>query len=102
MIFDFDFYFQLGPSKTEEETEGAEEEETLEKWRLARMEKEKWMQEFKKKQSRKRGYEEVEEDMAGAMENDTQFFQMAEKTLMRMTSKDDTVVNSPDVTESVA
>ena len=66
------------------------------------MEKEKWMQEFEEKQSRKRGYEEVEEDMAGAMENDTQFFQMAEKTLMRMTSKDDTVVNSPDVTESVA
>ena len=61
----FDFYFR--PSKTEEETEAAEEEETLEKWRLARMEKEKWMQEFKKKQSRKRGYEEVEEDMAGAM-----------------------------------
>ena len=66
-----DFYFQLGPSKTEEETEAAEEEETLEKWRLARMEKEKWMQEFEKKQSRKRGNEEVEEVMAGAMENDS-------------------------------
>ena len=94
----FDFYFQLVPNKTEEETEGAEEEETLEKWRLARMEKEKWMQEFEKKQSRKRGYEEEEEDVAGEIENDSQFFQMAEKTLMRMTSKDDTVVNFPDVT----
>ena len=97
----FVHFFQLGPSKTEEETEGAEEEETLEKWRLARMEKEKWMQEFEKKQSRKRGYEE-EEDVAGEIENDSQFFQMAEKTLMRMTSKDDTVVNSPSETESVA
>ena len=98
----FVFYFQLGPSKIEEETEGAEEEETLEKWRLARMEKEKWMQEFEKKQYRKRGYEEEEEDVAGEIENDSQFFQMAEKTLMRMTSKDDTVVNSPSETESVA
>ena len=63
-----DFYLQLGPCNTEEVTEAAEEEEeTLEKWRLARMEKEKWMQEFEKKQSRKRGYEEVEEDMAGEM-----------------------------------
>ena len=66
------------------------------------MEKEKWMQEFEKKQSRKRGYEEEEEDVAGEIENDSQFFQMAEKTLMRMTSKDDTVVNSPSETESVA
>ena len=63
------------------------------------MEKEEWMQEFEKKQSRKRGYEE-EEDVAGE-KNDRQFFRMAGKTLMRMTSKDDTVVNFPDVTESV-
>ena len=65
------------------------------------MEKEKWMQEFEKKQSRKRGYEE-EEDVAGELEDDSQFFRMADKTLMRMTSKDDTAVNSPGETESVA
>ena len=76
-----------------------EEEETLERWRLAKMEKEKWMQEFEKKQSRKRGYEE--EDLAGE-EDDSQFFRMADKTLMRMTSKDDTGANSPGVSESVA
>ena len=87
----FDFYFQLVPSKTVEETEGEEEEETLEKQTLARMEKEKW----------KRGYEE-EEDVAGEIENDSQFFRMAGKTLMRMTSKDDTVVNFPDVAEILA
>ena len=63
------------------------------------MEKEKWMQEFEKKQSRKRGYEE--EDLAGE-EDDSQFFRMADKTLMRMTSKDDTGANSPGVAESVA
>ena len=92
------FHSQLGPSK-EEATEGVEEEETLERWRLAKMEKEKWMQEFEKKQSRKRGYEE--EDLAGE-EDDSQFFRMADKTLMRMTSKDDTGINSPGVAESVA
>ena len=54
------------------------------------MEKEKWMQEFEKKQSRKRGYEEEED-----ADNDSQFFKMADKTLMRMTSKDDSAVNSP-------
>ena len=55
------------------------------------------MQEFEKKQSRKRGYEE--EDLAGE-EDDSQFFRMADKTLMRMTSKDDTGINSPGVAES--
>ena len=54
------------------------------------MEKEKWMQEFEKKQSRKRGYEEEED-----ADNDSQFFRMADKTLMRMTSKDDSAVKSP-------
>ena len=93
-------FHQLGPRKTEEETEGVEEEETLEKWRLARLEKEKWMQEFEKKQSRKRGYED-EEDVAGELEDDSQFFRMADKTLMRMTSKDETAINSPGETESV-
>ena len=66
------------------------------------MEKDKWMQEFEKRQSRKRGYEVEEKDVAWETENDRQFFRMAGKTLMRMTSKDDTVVNFPDVTESVA
>ena len=94
-------HYQLNPSKTEEEPAGVEEEETLEKWRLARLEKEKWMQEFEKKQSRKRGHED-EEDMAGELEDDSQFFRMADKTLMRMTSKDDSAVNSPIETESVA
>ena len=93
-------FHQLGPRKAEEETEGVEEEETLEKWRLARLEKEKWMQEFEKKQSRKRGYED-EEDVAGELEDDSQFFRMADKTLMRMTSKDETAINSPGETESV-
>ena len=100
MFSNFCFH-QLGPSKTEEETEGVEEEETLEKWRLARLEKEKWMQEFEKKQSRKRGYED-EEDMAGVLEDDSQFFRMADETLMRMTNKVDSAVNFPIETDSVA
>ena len=55
------------------------------------MEKEKWMQEWEKKQSRKRGYEE-EEDVG---EDDSQFFKMADRTLQRMTSKDDSSLQSP-------
>merc|ERR1712241_1240599 len=62
-----------------------EEEETLEQWRLAKMEKEKWMQEFEKKQSRKRGYEDDDDEG----EDESQFFKIADKTLQRMTSKDD-------------
>merc|ERR1719195_2356509 len=75
---------EVGPSKEEDQEEGTEEE-TLEKWRLEKMEKEKWMQEWEKKQSRKRGYKE-EEDVG---EDDSQFFKMADRTLQRMTSKDD-------------
>ena len=67
------------------------------------MEKEKWMQEFEKKQSRKRGYEDDDEDVGeGDDDKDSQFFKLADKTLMRMTSKDDSAVNSPIETESVA
>jgi len=83
---------EVGPSK-DEEGDGAEEEETLEKWRLEKMEKEKWIQEFAKKQSRKRGHED-EDDLED--ENDGGFFKLADKTLMRMTSKDDSV-NLEDV-----
>ena len=36
------FVVQVGPRKDEEAN--GEEEETLEQWRLAKMEKEKWMQ----------------------------------------------------------
>lgn len=92
---------QLNPSKTEEETAGLEEEETLEKWRLARLEKEKWLQEFEKKQSRKRGHED-DEDISGELKDDSQFFRMADETLMRMTNKDDSAVNFPIETENVA
>ena len=35
-------FAQVGPRKDEEAT--GEEEETLEQWRLAKMEKEKWLQ----------------------------------------------------------
>ena len=58
------------------------------------MEKEKWIQEFEKKQSRKRGYEE--DDDVGGDDDDSQFFKLADKTLMRMTSKDDTINTSND------
>ena len=69
----------------------------MEKWRLEKMEKEKWMQEFEKKQSRKRGYEEDEEDVGeGEDDKDSQFFKLADKTLMRMTSKDDTLDSNQD------
>ena len=89
------FILQLGPSK-DDDNEGGEEEETLEKWRLEKMEKEKWMQEFEKKQSRKRGYEDDDEDVGeGDDDKDSQFFKLADKTLMRMTSKDD----SADITD---
>merc|ERR1712113_1307195 len=60
------------------------------------MEKEKWMQEFEKKQSRKRGYEDDDEDVGeGDDDKDSQFFKLADKTLMRMTNKDD----SADITD---
>ena len=89
------FILQLGPSK-DDDNEGGEEEETLEKWRLEKMEKEKWMQEFEKKQSRKRGYEDDDEDVGeGDDDKDSQFFKLADKTLMRMISKDD----SADITD---
>ena len=89
------FILQLGPSK-DDDNEGGEEEETLEKWRLEKMEKEKWMQEFEKKQSRKRGYEDDDEDVGeGDDDKDSQFFKLADKTLMRMTNKDD----SADITD---
>ena len=89
------FILQLGPSK-DDDNEGGEEEETLEKWRLEKMEKEKWMQEFEKKQSRKRGYEDDDEDVGeGEDDKDSQFFKLADKTLMRMISKDD----SADITD---
>ena len=84
-------FCQVGPSKEEDQEEGTEEE-TLEKWRLEKMEKEKWMQEWEKKQSRKRGYEE-EEDVG---EDDSQFFKMADRTLQRMTSKDDSLQSPGD------
>ena len=69
----------------------------MEKWRLEKMEKEKWMQEFEKKQSRKRGYEEDEEDVGeGEDDKDSQFFKLADTTLMRMTSKDDHLDRNQD------
>ena len=58
------------------------------------MEKEKWIQEFEKKQSRKRGYDE--DDDVGGDDDDSQFFKLADKTLMRMTSKDDSVNTTSD------
>ena len=91
------FSAKVGPAK-EEDNDGEDEDETLEKWRLEKMEKEKWIQEFEKKQSRKRGYEEDED--VGGDDNESQFFKLADKTLMRMTSKDDSVnITSDAVTD---
>ena len=50
-----------------------------------------------KKKSRKRGHEEDDDDLED--ENDGGFFKLADKTLMRMTSKEDSV-NPEDVQKS--
>ena len=68
---------EVGPRK--DDGEGMEqEEETLEKWRLAKMEREKWIQEQEKKNG------------DGQEAEDSQFFQLADRTLQRMSSKDET------------
>jgi len=73
---------EVGPRREDEAAEL--EEETLEKWRLAKMEREKWLKEQEKKQG---GKDDQEEE-------DSQFFQLADRTLQRMSSKDDSINNS--------
>jgi len=75
---------EVGPRKDDEA--GEQEEETLEKWRLAKMEREKWIQDQEKKQGNTQD------------EEDSQFFQLADRTLQRMSSKDETV-NSSELLE---
>lgn len=73
---------EVGPRR--DEGEGIEqEEETLEKWRLAKMEREKWLQE-----QEKNGNSDVQDA------EDSQFFQLADRTLQRMSSKDETANHS--------
>jgi len=77
---------EVGPRKDDEA--GEQEEETLEKWRLAKMEREKWIQDQEKKQG----------NTGGQDEEDSQFFQLADRTLQRMSSKDESV-NSSELLE---
>jgi hypothetical protein len=70
-----DDQIDMGPGPTQGDEE-MDEAETLEKWRLEKMEKEKWLKEQETK-----GAEDEEED--------SQFFKMADATLQRMTSKEE-------------
>jgi len=70
---------EVGPRKDEEGME--QEEETLEKWRLEKMEREKWLKEQEKKNG----------NNGDQHEEDSQFFQLADRTLQRMSSKDETL-----------
>jgi len=56
--------------------EAEEDNEEYEKWRLAKMEREKWIQEQTK-------------ENVGEEEVDSQFFKLADRTLQRMTSKEE-------------
>jgi len=71
---------EVGPRGDEGEAM-EQEEETLEKWRLAKMEREKWLQDQEQKNGNKEGQDE----------EDSQFFQLADRTLQRMSSKDETL-----------
>jgi len=71
---------EVGPRKDDGGEGMEQEEETLEHWRLEKMEREKWLQEQEKKNGNK------DQD-----EEDSQFFQMADRTLQRMSSKDETL-----------
>lgn len=73
---------EVGPRKDEDV--GDQEEETIEKWRLAKMEREKWLKEQEKKKGKSA---DVVDD------EDSQFFQLADRTLQRMSSKDDSVTS---------
>ena len=71
---------EVGPRGDEGEAM-EQEEETLEKWRLGKMEREKWLQDQEQKNGNKEGQDE----------EDSQFFQLADRTLQRMSSKDETL-----------
>eukprot|EP00092_Neocalanus_flemingeri_P025361 GFUD01027496.1.p2 GENE.GFUD01027496.1~~GFUD01027496.1.p2 ORF type:complete len:666 (+),score=296.11 GFUD01027496.1:2168-4165(+) len=77
---------EVGPRMEDENAE--QEEETLEKWRLAKMEREKWLQDHELKKG----------NNVGQDEEDSQFFQLADRTLQRMSSKDETI-NSNELLE---
>merc|ERR1712142_855339 len=70
---------EVGPRKDDDGME--QEGETLEQWRLEKMEREKWLKEQEKKNNK--GGDQEEED--------SQFFQLADRTLQRMSSKDETL-----------
>ena len=75
---------EVGPKKDEDGLEN--EDETIEAWRLEKMAREKWLNEQEKK-GRANNVEE---------EEDSQFFQLADKTLQRMSSKEDTQISSAE------
>merc|ERR1719225_2100139 len=68
---------ELGPGETQE-GEG-EEEESTEKWRLEKMEKERWLKEQK--------INEGDGDVGD--KDESKFFALADRTLQRMTSKEE-------------
>merc|ERR1719234_2352861 len=78
---------EVGPRKDEEGME--QEEETLEKWRLEKMEREKWL----KDQEKKNGND------GNQHEEDSQFFQLADRTLQRMSSKEESLNTDGDKTK---
>merc|ERR1712109_416354 len=59
-----------------------EEEESLEKWRLEKMEKERWLKEQKI-------------DEGGEDHDESKFFALADRTLQRMTSKEEEAAEAP-------
>ena len=71
---------EVGPRQDEDG--GGDEEERAEEWRLGKIEREKWLKKHEKESQQSVDEEEAE---------DSQFFKLADKTLMRMSSKDDTV-----------
>ena len=93
--------FQLGPGQAEE-GEG-EEEESLEKWRLEKMEKERWL----KEQKIDEGGESDLNNCAffnwfissmptlGEDHDESKFFALADRTLQRMTSKEEEAAEVP-------
>ena len=93
--------FQLGPGEAEE-GEG-EEEESLEKWRLEKMEKERWLKEQKIDEG---GESDLNNctfsnwfissmPTLGEDHDESKFFALADRTLQRMTSKEEEASEAP-------
>ena len=77
LSFTHSYFLQLGPGETQE-GEG-EEEESTEKWRLEKMEKERWLKEQKANEG----------DGDEGDKDESKFFALADRTLQRMTSKEE-------------